>query len=251
VSGPHCVLLDDVWKRFGRFEALKGVHLEVHEGDVVAICGPSGSGKSTLIRTINALEPHDRGRVIVDDIELTGSASATRQVRRQVGMVFQQFNLFPHLSVLDNVALAPQEVLGLSRAEAQSRAAALLARVHVGGLAAKFPAQCSGGEQQRVAIARALAMQPRIMLFDEPTSALDAEMISEVLDVIQELVSGGLTTLIVTHELNFAARIANRVVFMDAGLIVEEGPPDVVLNTPREERTRAFLSKVLPGAYAR
>ena len=216
----------------------KGVHLEVHEGDVVAICGPSGSGKSTLIRTINALEPHDRGRVIVDDVELTGSASATRQVRRQVGMVFQQFNLFPHLNVLDNVALAPAEVLGLSRAEAHARAVALLARVHVGGLAAKFPAQCSGGEQQRVAIARALAMQPRIMLFDEPTSALDAEMISEVLDVIQELVSGGLTTLIVTHELNFAARIANRVVFMDAGQIVEEGPPGRRVERP-PRRTHA------------
>jgi ABC-type polar amino acid transport system ATPase subunit len=240
-----------VWKRFGQFEALKGVDLDVFEGDVVAICGPSGSGKSTLIRTINALEPHDGGRVVVNDVELTGSAPATRSVRRQVGMVFQQFNLFPHLTVLDNVALAPMQVLGLSRMEARTRAEKLLARVHVSALAEKFPAQCSGGEQQRVAIARALAMQPRIMLFDEPTSALDAEMISEVLDVIQELVSAGLTTLIVTHELNFAARIANRLVFMDGGLIVEQGPPAAVLNTPREERTRAFLSKVLPGAYTR
>jgi ABC-type polar amino acid transport system ATPase subunit len=251
MTAPLCVSLSGVRKRFGQFEALKGVDLEVFEGDVVAICGPSGSGKSTLIRTINALEPHDRGRVVVNDVELTGSASATRAVRRQVGMVFQQFNLFPHLTVLDNVALAPMQVLGVSRVEARARAMHLLARVHVSGLAEKFPAQCSGGEQQRVAIARALAMQPRIMLFDEPTSALDAEMISEVLDVIQELVSAGLTTLIVTHELNFAARIANRLVFMDGGLIVEQGPPAVVLNTPREQRTRAFLSKVLPGAYTR
>jgi ABC-type polar amino acid transport system ATPase subunit len=242
------VLLEDVWKRFGHFDALKGVSLEVASSHVVALCGPSGSGKSTLIRTVNALERHDRGRVVVAGTELTRSAATVRTVRRQVGMVFQQFNLFPHLTALQNVALAPQEVLGLSRREADARAAQLLARVHLGTMTQKYPAQLSGGEQQRVAIARALAMQPRIMLFDEPTSALDAEMIHEVLDVIQELAEAGMTTLIVTHELNFAARIAGRVVFMDQGQIVEQGPPSEILREPREERTRAFLSKVLPSA---
>jgi general L-amino acid transport system ATP-binding protein len=246
-SAP-AVVLEGVWKRFGRFEALKGVSLEVPERDVIAICGPSGSGKSTLIRTINGLEPHDRGRVVVGGTELTRSPAVVRAVRRQVGMVFQQFNLFPHLTALQNVALAPSEVLRLPRREAEERGQQLLARVHLATMTAKYPSQLSGGEQQRVAIARALAMQPRIMLFDEPTSALDAEMIHEVLEVIQELALGGMTTLIVTHELNFAARIASRVVFMDQGQIVEEGPPDVVLREPRQERTQAFLSKVLPGA---
>jgi ABC-type polar amino acid transport system ATPase subunit len=242
------VVLEDVWKRFGAFEALKGITLCVASSHVVALCGPSGSGKSTLIRTINALERHDRGRVVVGGIELTRSAAAVRAVRRQVGMVFQQFNLFPHLNALQNVALAPREVLGLGRREAEQRASQLLDRVHLRALTEKYPAQLSGGEQQRVAIARALAMQPRIMLFDEPTSALDAEMIHEVLEVIQELAEAGMTTLIVTHELNFAARIADRVVFMDQGQIVEEGPPAELLREPREERTRAFLSKVLPSA---
>jgi general L-amino acid transport system ATP-binding protein len=245
---PADVLLEDVWKRFGHFDALKGVSLRVAASQVVALCGPSGSGKSTLIRTINALERHDRGRVVVGGTELTRSAAAVRAVRRQVGMVFQQFNLFPHLSALHNVALAPREVLGLSGREAEARAAQLLTRVHLSTMSQKYPAQLSGGEQQRVAIARALAMQPRIMLFDEPTSALDAEMIHEVLEVIQELAEAGMTTLIVTHELNFAARIASKVVFMDQGQIVEEGPPTELLREPREERTRAFLSKVLPSA---
>jgi ABC-type polar amino acid transport system ATPase subunit len=242
------VVLEEVWKRFAHFHALRGVSLHVASSQVVALCGPSGSGKSTLIRTINALERHDRGRVVVGGIELTRSAAAVRAVRRQVGMVFQQFNLFPHLNALQNVALAPREVLGLSRQEAETRAAQLLGRVHLATMSLKYPAQLSGGEQQRVAIARALAMQPRIMLFDEPTSALDAEMIHEVLEVIQELAEAGMTTLIVTHELNFAARIASRVVFMDMGQIVEEGPPAEILREPREERTRAFLSKVLPSA---
>ena len=242
------VSLEDVWKRFGRFDALRGVTLRVASRQVVAVCGPSGSGKSTLIRTINALEPHDRGRVVVGGIELTRSSSSVRAIRRQVGMVFQQFNLFPHVSALENVALAPREVLGLSRQDAEARAAQLLTRVHLSAMSQKYPAQLSGGEQQRVAIARALAMQPRIMLFDEPTSALDAEMIHEVLEVIQELAEAGMTTIIVTHELNFAARVASRVVFMDQGQIVEEGPPDYVLRDPREERTREFLSKVLPSA---
>jgi general L-amino acid transport system ATP-binding protein len=194
---PPAVLLEDVWKRFGRFEALKGVSLQVPERDVIAICGPSGSYKSTLIRTINGLEPHDRGRVSVGGTELTRSRAVVQAVRRQVGMVFQQFNLFPHLTALQNVALAPSEVLRIPRREAEDRAQQLLARVHLAAMAAKYPAQLSGGEQQRVAIARALAMQPRIMLFDEPTSALDAEMIHEVLEVIQELAVGGMTTLIV------------------------------------------------------
>jgi ABC-type polar amino acid transport system ATPase subunit len=242
------VLLEDVWKRFGHFDALKGVSLRVASSHVVALCGPSGSGKSTLIRTINALERHDRGRVFVGGVELIRSESIVRAIRRQVGMVFQHFNLFPHLTALQNVALAPQEVLGLSRHEAEARAAQLLTRVHLSSMTEKFPAQLSGGEQQRVAIARALAMQPRIMLFDEPTSALDAEMIHEVLDVIEELAEAGMTTLIVTHELNFAARVASRVVFMDQGQIVEEGPPAELLRDPREERTRVFVSKVLPSA---
>jgi general L-amino acid transport system ATP-binding protein len=242
------VLLEDVWKRFGQFDALKGVSLCVAASHVVALCGPSGSGKSTLIRTINALERHDRGRVVVGGIELKPSPSAVRAVRRQVGMVFQQFNLFPHLTAVQNVALGPREVLGLSRQESEDRSAQLLSRVHLAAMSQKYPSQLSGGEQQRVAIARALAMQPRIMLFDEPTSALDAEMIHEVLEVIQELAEAGMTTLIVTHELNFAARIAGRVVFMDRGQIVEEGPPEEILRAPREERTRAFLSKVLPSA---
>ena len=242
------VLLEDVWKRFGAFEALKGITLRVASSHVVALCGPSGSGKSTLIRTVNALERHDRGHVVVGGIELNSSPATIRSVRRQVGMVFQQFNLFPHLSALQNVALAPREVLRLSRREAEERASQLLDRVHLSTMTQKYPAQLSGGEQQRVAIARALAMQPRIMLFDEPTSALDAEMIHEVLEVIQELAEAGMTTLIVTHELNFAARIASRVVFMDQGQIVEEGAPAELLREPREERTRAFLSKVLPSA---
>jgi ABC-type polar amino acid transport system ATPase subunit len=248
VDGRGGVQLEDVWKRFGQFEALRGVTLDVSDGEVVAICGPSGSGKSTLIRTINALEPHDAGRVVVNGVELTRSASSVRSIRRQVGMVFQQFNLFPHLTAVENVALAPREVLRLSRTDANERALQLLTRVHLGSMAGRYPAQLSGGEQQRVAIARALAMQPRLMLFDEPTSALDAEMIHEVLEVIEELVAAGMTTLLVTHELNFAARVARRVVFMDHGQIVEQGPPDVVLRYPREERTQAFLSKVLPGA---
>jgi ABC-type polar amino acid transport system ATPase subunit len=249
VDGRGGVQLEDVWKRFGQFEALRGVTLDVSDGEVVAICGPSGSGKSTLIRTINALEPHDAGRVVVNGVELTQSASSVRSIRRQVGMVFQQFNLFPHLTAVENVALAPREVLRLSRADADERALQLLTRVHLGSMAGRYPAQLSGGEQQRVAIARALAMQPRLMLFDEPTSALDAEMIHEVLEVVEELVAAGMTTLLVTHELNFAARVARRVVFMDHGQIIEQGPPDVVLGHPREERTQAFLSKVLPGAH--
>jgi ABC-type polar amino acid transport system ATPase subunit len=240
--------LDSVWKRFGNFEALRGVSLDVAEAEVVAICGPSGSGKSTLIRTVNALEPPDAGRVVVNGVELTRSTSSIRAIRRHVGMVFQQFNLFPHLTALDNVALAPREVLHLSRADANERALQFLMRVHLGPMAGRYPAQLSGGEQQRVAIARALAMQPRIMLFDEPTSALDAEMIHEVLEVIEELVEAGMTTLLVTHELNFAARVARRVLFMDHGQIVEQGAPEVVLRHPNEERTQAFLSKVLPGA---
>src|ERR1051326_5407358 len=246
-GGPD-VLLEDVWKRFGHFDALKGVSLEVASSHVVALCGPSGSGKSTLIRTVNALERHDRGRAVVGCAALTRSSASVRGVRRKVGMAVEQFNLFPHLTALQNVALAPHEVLGLSRQESEARAANLLARVHLSTMSLKYPAQLSGGEQQRVAIARALAMQPRIMLFDEPTSALDAEMIHEVLEVIQELAEAGMTTLIVTHELNFAARIAGTVVFMDQGQIVEQGPPAEILREPREERTRVFLSKVLPSA---
>jgi general L-amino acid transport system ATP-binding protein len=239
------VTMRDVVKRYGPFEALQGISMTVDEGEIVVVIGPSGSGKSTLIRTINALEPFDAGTVAVDGIALDGSRRSVDKVRRKVGMVFQQFNLFPHLTVLRNITLAPQVVLGLSEKETRSTAIGLLRRVGLEGHANKYPNQLSGGEQQRVAIARALALRPRVLLCDEITSALDPEMVNEVLEVIQELALSGMTMVIVTHEMAFAARVAKRVLFMDKGKVVEEGAPRQIFESPREERTRAFLSKIL------
>jgi len=233
-------------KWFGRFHVLKDIDLQVGRGERIVVCGPSGSGKSTLIRCINRLEEHQEGRIVVDGVELTEEVRSVERVRREVGMVFQQFNLFPHLRVLDNVALAPVCVLKLSREEAEARANQQLARVRIGDQAAKYPGQLSGGQQQRVAIARALCLQPKIMLFDEPTSALDPEMVKEVLDVMLELANQGMTMVVVTHEMGFARSVADRVLFMDSGRIVEENPPSEFFANPRNERTRDFLAKVLP-----
>ncbi|HEX7624620.1 MAG TPA: amino acid ABC transporter ATP-binding protein [Anaeromyxobacteraceae bacterium] len=233
-------------KWFGRFHALRDVDLEVGRGERIVICGPSGSGKSTLIRCINQLEEHEEGEIVVDGVPLTENLRAVEQIRREVGMVFQQFNLFPHLTVLENVALAPRVVLGLPRPAAEERAHQQLARVRIGEQAAKFPGQLSGGQQQRVAIARALCMQPRIMLFDEPTSALDPEMVKEVLDVMLELARAGMTMVVVTHEMGFARQVADRVLFMDEGRILEQASPAEFFASPKHERTRDFLAKVLP-----
>jgi general L-amino acid transport system ATP-binding protein len=240
------IRLRGVSKWFGKFQALSDVDLDVGRGERIVICGPSGSGKSTLIRCINRLEDHDAGEVEVDGVALTEDLRAIERIRREVGMVFQQFNLFPHLTVLENVALAPHHVLKLPLEEAEARARQQLERVRIGDQAAKYPGQLSGGQQQRVAIARALCMQPRIMLFDEPTSALDPEMVKEVLDVMLELARGGMTMVVVTHEMGFARSVADRVLFMDAGRIVEEAPPAQFFAAPKSERTRDFLAKVLP-----
>ena len=231
-------------KNFGGFRALDGVDLEVTEGEIVVIIGPSGSGKSTLIRCINRLEEHDGGTIAVDGHAVRKGADLTA-IRTELGMVFQSFNLFPHLSVLRNVSLAPVRVRGLSWLEADARARKLLERVGLKDHIEKYPAQLSGGQQQRVGIARALAMEPKVLLFDEPTSALDPEMVGEVLDVIQQLAKTGVTMMVVTHEMGFARKAANRVVFMDAGRIVEQGPPDALFDTPRDERLRNFLNAVL------
>ncbi len=236
VSGLH--------KTYGSFEALRGIDLEIAQGEVVVIVGPSGSGKSTLIRCINLLETYERGEVRVDGQKVT-RGRALAQVRAEVGMVFQSFNLFPHLSAADNVALGPLRVRRMSRADALARARALLAKVGLAEHADKRPGQLSGGQQQRVAIARALAMEPKALLFDEPTSALDPEMVGEVLAVMQALAHTGVTMVIVTHEMGFARRVADRVIFMEAGRVVEEAPPDIFFGVPREARTRAFLQAVL------
>ena len=235
----------DVTVSFGDFQALKGISADVYEGEVVVVFGPSGSGKSTFIRTINRLEEHDGGTIIVDGIELNDDLANVDQIRSEVGMVFQQFNLFPHLSVMRNITLAPQKVRGLSKREAERQAMELLERVGIPEQADKFPSQLSGGQQQRVAIARALAMQPKIMLFDEPTSALDPEMIKEVLDVMGELARSGMTMIIITHEMGFAREVADRFLFFDEGLVVEEGTPEHFFTNPREERTKLFLSQIL------
>jgi general L-amino acid transport system ATP-binding protein len=239
------VVLEGVQKWFGDFHVLKDISLDVAEGEKIVICGPSGSGKSTLIRCINGLETHDAGRIVVDGTELTRDLRTLETIRSEVGMVFQSFNLFPHLTVLDNLTLAPQWVRGVKRAEAERAAMALLERVRIADQAKKFPGQLSGGQQQRVAIARALAMNPRIMLFDEPTSALDPEMVKEVLDVMIALAEQGMTMLVVTHEMGFARAVADRVVFMDHGEIVESGPPPALFEAPQHARTRAFLSQIL------
>jgi general L-amino acid transport system ATP-binding protein len=234
-----------VEKSYGAFRALKGVSLEVARGERVVVCGPSGSGKSTLVRCINRLERHEAGRIIVDGIELTDAPRQIEAIRREIGMVFQQFNLFPHLTVLENLTLAPVRVRGLGAEEAKETAMHFLERVHIAEQAAKYPGQLSGGQQQRVAIARALAMKPKAMLFDEPTSALDPEMIKEVLDVMIALAEEGMTMICVTHEMGFAKRAADKIVFMDAGEIVEEAPPATFFSNPRSERARLFLSNIL------
>jgi general L-amino acid transport system ATP-binding protein len=239
------VELNGLNKFFGRFQALKNVTLTVEHGQKIVVCGPSGSGKSTLIRCINGLEEHDSGSVIVDGVELTTNLKNIEVVRREVGMVFQQFNLFPHLTVLENCTLAPIWVRKMPKAAAEKLAMELLTRVRIPEQANKYPGQLSGGQQQRVAIARSLAMNPRIMLFDEPTSALDPEMISEVLDVMVELAEEGMTMLVVTHEMGFARRVADRMVFMDEGEIVEVAPPSEFFENPKNERTKEFLSQIL------
>ena len=239
------ILCQGVHKSFGPVPVLQGVDLEVLKGEVIVIIGPSGSGKSTLIRTLNRLEPHDAGRVIVNGVELSDDLKSVDAVRREGGMVFQQFNLFPHLTILRNITLAPIHVRKWPAEKADSVARALLERVGIAEHADKFPAQLSGGQQQRVAIARALAMQPEIMMFDEPTSALDPEMIQEGLEVMIELARSGMTMLVITHEMGFAREVADRIIFFDEGRIVEEATPDVFFNNPRHERTKLFLSKVL------
>ena len=239
------IIARDVHKWYGNFHALRGVNMEVDKGEVIVIFGPSGSGKSTFIRTINRLEEHQRGQIVVDGIEMTNDIRNIAAIRSEIGMVFQQFNLFPHLTVLDNVCLAPVWVRKMSRAKAEVLAMQLLERVQIGEQAAKYPGQLSGGQQQRVAIARSLAMSPRIMLFDEPTSALDPEMVKEVLDVMTELAVQGMTMLVVTHEMGFARAVADRVIFMDEGQIVEAATPASFFEKPRSERTRKFLSQIL------
>jgi general L-amino acid transport system ATP-binding protein len=234
-----------VKKWFGDFQALSGIDLTVKEREVMVVLGPSGSGKSTLIRCINRLEVHQEGEIVVDGVELTNDLRNIEKIRSEVGMVFQLFNLFPHLSVLDNVTLAPIWVRKQPRAQSETRAMELLERVGIPEQAAKFPGQLSGGQQQRVAIARSLAMNPKIMLFDEPTSALDPEMISEVLDVMKSLANDGMTMIVVTHEMGFAREVADRLVFMEAGDVVEVGTPETFFNNPREERTKLFLSQIL------
>lgn len=239
------VTMQGVYKRFKDFEALKNINFQVGKQEVVVVIGPSGSGKSTLIRCINRLEEHDDGRIIVDGTELTTDVRNIQEIRKETGMVFQSFNLFPHLTVLANIALAPRQVRGLPKAEAETLARELLERVKIPEQADKFPAQLSGGQQQRVAIARSLAMKPKVMLFDEPTSALDPEMINEVLDAIKQLAQEGMTMVVVTHEMGFAKEVADRVVFMADGEIVEVGAPAEIFDNPKEERTQKFLAQIL------
>ena len=234
-----------VHKWFGEFHVLRDVSLRVMRGERFVVCGPSGSGKSTLLRCINGLEEHQRGRIVVDGVELTGDLKTLDEVRRDVGMVFQQFNLFPHLTVLENCTLAPIWVRRMPKREAEALALHYLERVRIPEQAGKYPGQLSGGQQQRVAIARALCMNPKIMLFDEPTSALDPEMVKEVLDTMVQLAVDGLTMICVTHEMGFARQVANRVVFMDEGQIVEENAPEEFFEHPQHERTKLFLSQIL------
>ena len=237
--------LRGVSKWFGEVQVLKEIDLQVHQGERMVICGPSGSGKSTLIRCVNRLEQHDAGVIVVDGIELNEDTRNVAAIRREVGMVFQNFNLFPHLSVLENCALPQIRARGTARAQAEAKAMEYLRRVRIPEQAAKFPGQLSGGQQQRVAIARSLCMEPKVMLFDEPTSALDPEMIKEVLDVIIDLAQSGMTMVCVTHEMGFARKVADTVVFMDAGRIVEQAPPQQLFGSPKSERTRQFLSQIL------
>jgi general L-amino acid transport system ATP-binding protein len=244
-TGEAMIVLEGVEKWFGDFQALKGVDLTVGRQEVVVVAGPSGSGKSTLIRCINRLEQHDRGRIVVDGIELSDDLRNIQEVRREVGMVFQQFNLFPHLTVLENITLAPRQVRRWAKHKAEQKAMELLNRVRIPEQAHKYPGQLSGGQQQRAAIARALAMEPKIMLFDEPTSALDPEMIKEVLEVMEELAESGMTMIVVSHEMGFARAVADRMVLMADGEIVEVGTPEHFFENPQEERTKQFLSQIL------
>jgi general L-amino acid transport system ATP-binding protein len=239
------ILLRGVHKWYGQFHVLKNINLEVEKGQKIVVCGPSGSGKSTMIRCINRLEEHQRGHIVVNGIELTSDVRNVDAIRREVGMVFQHFNLFPHLTVLENLTLAPSWVRHMPKAEAEETAMVYLKRVGIPEQARKFPGQLSGGQQQRVAIARALCMKPEIMLFDEPTSALDPEMIKEVLDVMIELANQGMTMMVVTHEMGFARQVADFVVFMDRGEVVEMNPPREFFGNPRSERTKLFLSQIL------
>ena len=244
-TGDVIIELDGVDKFFGSFQALKDINLRVGRQEVVVVIGPSGSGKSTMIRCINRLEAHDAGRILVDGIELSEDLKNIQEIRRETGMVFQQFNLFPHLSVLDNVTLAPRQVRRMPKAEAEALGMRLLEQVRIPEQAKKYPGQLSGGQQQRVAIARALAMTPKVMLFDEPTSALDPEMIGEVLDTMKDLAREGMTMIVVTHEMGFAREVADRVVFMADAEIVEVGTPEHFFHNPQEERTKLFLSQIL------
>jgi polar amino acid transport system ATP-binding protein len=252
-AGGAMLRLENIHKRFGRLEVLKGVDLEVKRGEVVCVLGPSGSGKSTLLRCVNLLEPPEQGEIFIEGHDICrGPGSAAGEagweldfVRQRVGIVFQQFNLFPHKTALQNVTMAPEKVLGKPSAEARAKATRLLERVGLADKLDEYPERLSGGQQQRVAIARALAMDPHVMLFDEVTSALDPELVKEVLDAMRELAEEGMTMMVVTHELGFAREVADRVVFMDGGVIVEQGPPAQVLDSPREERTKRFLGLVL------
>jgi general L-amino acid transport system ATP-binding protein len=244
-STKDIIICRDVHKWFDRLHVLQGINLTVKTGEVLVIFGPSGSGKSTFIRTINRLEEHQRGTIIVNGVELSNDIRNIHAIRSEIGMVFQSFNLFPHLTALQNITLAPIWVRRWPQAKAEQIAMDLLQRVGIPEQAHKYPAQLSGGQQQRVAIARALAMQPKIMLFDEPTSALDPEMIKEVLDVMVELAQSGMTMLCVTHEMGFARSVADRLVFFDSGQIVEEGTPDQIFNNPQHDRTKLFLSQIL------
>jgi general L-amino acid transport system ATP-binding protein len=245
VSDEVVIKIHEMHKWYGSFHVLKNINLNVNRGERIVICGPSGSGKSTLIRCINRLEEHQQGDIVVDNVELTNDLKNIDAIRREVGMVFQHFNLFPHLTVLENLALAPIWVKQIPRKEAEEIAMKYLERVKIPEQALKFPGQLSGGQQQRVAIARSLCMSPRIMLFDEPTSALDPEMIKEVLDVMIELAEEGMTMLCVTHEMGFAKTVANRVIFMDEGEIIEENDPHEFFDNPQHERTQLFLSQIL------
>ena len=244
-GAAEIVRMEQVVKRFGDFTALKEVDLSVREGEVVVIIGPSGSGKSTLLRAINQLEKHDQGRIVVDGIELTDDARSLHKIRAEIGMVFQQFNLFPHLTVMRNITIGPQKVRHMPKQQAEELALQLLTRVDIPEQADKYPGQLSGGQQQRVAIARALAMNPRLMMFDEPTSALDPEMINEVLKAMMELAAEGMTMICVTHEMAFARNVADRIIFMDEGEIVEMSSPEDFFTNPKEERTKAFLDQIL------
>ncbi|WP_299392039.1 amino acid ABC transporter ATP-binding protein [Pelagibius sp.] len=245
ISDEVAIQILGMHKWYGDFHVLKDINLTVNRGERIVICGPSGSGKSTMIRCINRLEEHQRGKIIVDEIELTNDLKNIAEIRREVGMVFQHFNLFPHLTVMENCTLAPIWVRKMPKKEAEEIAMQYLERVKIPEQAAKYPGQLSGGQQQRVAIARSLCMNPRIMLFDEPTSALDPEMISEVLDVMVSLAESGMTMLCVTHEMGFARKVANRVIFMDGGEIIEENEPEEFFNNPQSSRTKLFLSQIL------